>query len=66
MDDTSPDWTEPIIDQSNGIITLQLSAERSGSGTDRIYTITITGRDVSSNASHVEVEIAVPHDKGKK
>ena len=28
LGDTSPDWIEPIIDQSNGIITLQLLAER--------------------------------------
>lgn len=64
--DTSPDWTEPVIDQINGIITLQLRAERSGTGNGRIYTITITGRDVSGNESQAKVEIIVPHDKGKK
>jgi streptogramin lyase len=64
--DTSPDWTEPVIDQVNGIITLQLRAERSGSGKGRIYTIMITGRDTSGNTSQAKVEIIVPHDKGKK
>jgi hypothetical protein len=64
--DTSPDWTEPTIDQVNGIITLQLRSERSGAGNGRIYTITITGTDVSGNSSQANVEINVPHDKGKK
>jgi hypothetical protein len=64
--DTSPDWTEPVIDQVNGIITLQLRAERSGTGSGRIYTITITGTDTSGNTSQAKVEIIVPHDKGKK
>ena len=64
--DTSPDWTEPVIDQISGIITLQLRAERSGTGNGRIYTITITGTDASGNSSQANVEIKVPHDKGKK
>ena len=63
---TSPDWTEPVIDQVNGIITLQLRSERSGNGNGRIYTITITGTDSSGNSSQANVEIIVPHDKGKK
>jgi hypothetical protein len=63
--DMSPDWTEPIIDQENGIITLQLRAERSGSGDGRVYTITITATDQSGNSSTVNIEIIVPHDKKK-
>ena len=64
--DQSPDWTEPVIDQENGIITLQLRSERSGSGDGRIYTITITATDQADNSSQAEVEIIVPHDKRKK
>lgn len=64
--DRSPDWTKPTIDMAKGIITLQLRAERSGSGNGRIYTITITGTDPSGNSSKAEVQISVPHDKGKK
>jgi len=64
--DTSPDWTEPGIDQVKGIIALKLRAERSGTGSGRIYTITITGRDSSGNTAQAKVEITVPHDKGKK
>jgi hypothetical protein len=64
--DTAPDWAELQIDQGTGTITLQLRAERSGSDNGRIYTITITATDDSSNSSTADVEIIVPHDKGKK
>lgn len=63
--DMTPDWTEPVIDQENGIISLQLRAERSGSGDGRIYTISITAEDQSGNTSTVNIEIIVPHDKKK-
>jgi hypothetical protein len=61
--DTSPDWTEPVINQINGIITLKLRAERSGSGNGRIYTVTITAKDASGNRSQANVEIKVPHSR---
>ncbi len=66
VDDLSPDWTEPIIDQENGIISLQLRSERSGSGDGRIYTISISAADQSGNNSTIDIEIIVPHDKRKK
>jgi hypothetical protein len=61
--DAAPDWTEPVIDQNTGIITLQLRSERSGSGDGRIYTISITATDSSNNSSTANVEIIVPHNK---
>ncbi len=61
--DMSPDWTEPVIDEGGGIITFQLRSERSGSGSGRIYTITIKATDESGNTSEAQVEIIVPHDK---
>ncbi|MCP5104902.1 MAG: hypothetical protein GY950_16060 [bacterium] len=64
--DKSPDWTEPVIDQENGIITFQLRAERSGNGNGRVYTITITATDTSYNTTTANIEITVPHDKKKK
>lgn len=64
--DTSPDWTEPIIDQANGIITLNLRAERSGKGNGRIYTITITATDLSGNSRQADVVIKVPRNRGGK
>jgi hypothetical protein len=60
---TSSDWTEPVI--LNGIITLQLRAERSGKGDGRIYTITIVATDKAGLTSTAEVNILVPHDQGK-
>lgn len=64
--DTTPDWTTPVINQATGVITLQLRAERSGSGDGRVYTIAITATDASGNSSTADVKIVVPHDKGKK
>lgn len=64
--DHSPDWTEPVIDQENGIITFQLRAERSGKGDGRVYTITITATDSSNNSASSNLAITVPHDKKKK
>lgn len=63
--DMTPDWTEPFIDQENGIISLQLRAERSGTGDGREYKITITATDSSGNSSTADVIIIVPHDKRK-
>ena len=55
-----------MIDQQNGILSLQLRGERSGSGDGRVYTITITATDESNNDSQAEVKIIVPHDNSKK
>ena len=64
--DFSPDWTEPMVDQSSGAITFQLRSERYGSGTSREYTVIIVARDESGNTSQAEVKFVVPHDKRKK
>jgi len=64
--DIAPDWTTPVINQSTGSITLQLRAERSGSGNGREYTVNITATDVSGNVSTAYVKIIVPHDNKKK
>jgi hypothetical protein len=64
--DMSPDWVIDAIDQVTGMISLQLRAERSGSGDGRVYTVAITATDDSDNSSEAAVEIIVPHDKGKK
>ncbi|MBL7049824.1 MAG: hypothetical protein ISR96_09960 [Nitrospira sp.] len=65
-DDIGPDWTVPTIDQTTGTITLQLRSERSGNGNGRVYTVIITAEDIAGNASSTNVNISVPHDKGKK
>jgi soluble cytochrome b562 len=57
--DTAPDW---LI---TGLLTLNLRAERSGTGTGRIYTITIECRDAAGNKATGIVTVRVPHDQGK-
>lgn len=64
--DMSPDWTDPVIDQASGVITLQLRAERSGNGDGRIYSVEITATDCSGNSSRAVVEIVCPHDRRSK
>ena len=54
--DTAPDWV--IVDNHH----LQLRAERSGSGTGRIYTITITSKDAAGNTSTQKTKVVVPHN----
>ena len=44
---------------------MQLRAERSAFGEGRVYTITIIALDESGNSSKADVEIIVPHVKGK-
>ena len=42
-----------------------LRAERSGHGTDRIYTVTYEVTDASGNVTVATAEVTVPHDHGK-
>ncbi len=53
--DTSPDWT--IVDNHH----VKLRAERSGTGTGRAYTVTITCTDQAGRSSSVPVTVNVPH-----
>ena len=56
--DGEADWE--IIDEHK----LRLRAERLGTGTGRIYTITITATDAAGNSTTQDVTVAVPHDNG--
>jgi predicted phosphodiesterase len=62
--DTGPDWTEPVIDQASGKISLQLRAERSGIGSGRAYTVAVTATDAVGNATTVPVKVSVPLSMG--
>ena len=57
---TAPDW---VI---TGDLTVKLRAERSGTGSGRIYTITVKCTDQSGNSSTDTAKVSVPHDKGKQ
>jgi len=55
--DTAPDWE--ILDAHH----VRLRAERSGTGSGRIYTITITCTDLAGNTSSQQVTVQAPHDQ---
>ncbi|MGH9891803.1 MAG: Ig-like domain-containing protein, partial [bacterium] len=55
--DTAPDWT------ITGDLTVDLRAERSGTGNGRVYTITVQCTDASGNSSTKDVTVTVPHDQ---
>jgi hypothetical protein len=55
---TSPDWV--VLGPHN----VELRAERAGTGTGRIYIITIFSEDTLGNAASQTVTVTVPHDKG--
>jgi hypothetical protein len=57
--DTAPDWV--IVDSHS----VQLRAERAGSGTGRIYTITVSCTDSSGNTTTKTVTVGVPKSQGK-
>jgi hypothetical protein len=48
-----------------GALTLNLRAERSGTGSGRVYTIIVECVDDSGNASTAEVRVTVSHDQGR-
>jgi uncharacterized delta-60 repeat protein len=56
-DDTAPDW------KITGNLSVNLRAERSGSGNERIYTITVECKDASGNKSSKPVTVTVPHSR---
>jgi len=58
--DTAPDW---VI---TGDLTVNLRAERAGTGSGRVYTITVQCTDASGNSSTKTVAVTVPHDQRKK
>lgn len=53
---TAIDW------KITGDLSLELRGERTGSGTGRVYTITVACTDSSGNTSNSTVTVRVPHD----
>ncbi len=51
--------------QITGPLTVNLLADRLGTGTGRIYTITVEARDAAGNVSTKTCTVTVPHDQGK-
>lgn len=65
-DDVPEDWIVEEVDSATGTISLQLRAERSGSGNGREYTVAISGTDAIGNVRTSTVKVIVPHDRGMK
>ena len=57
--DTSPDWE--IVDATH----VRLRAERSGTGTGRIYTIAITASDSAGSSAGATTTVRVPLSQGR-
>ena len=57
--------TEPDY-EITGKLTLNLRAERSGTGNGRIYTVGVACADASGNSSTQAVAVTVLHDQSKK
>jgi hypothetical protein len=55
---SSPQW------QITGPLTVSLEADRLGTGSGRVYTITVRCTDRSGNAATGTVVVTVPHDQG--
>ena len=53
-----------IAPNGSGGFTVQLRAERLGTGTGRIYTLTAKATDNSGNVTSTTSTCIVPHDKG--
>ena len=53
----SPDWV--VVDARR----LQLRAERSGTGTGRVYTLTVTCGDASGNLATRQLAVTVPKNQ---
>ena len=57
---TGPDWS------ITGDHKVKLRAERAGTGSGRIYTITVEATDEAGNTSTKTTEVTVPHSNGGK
>ncbi|MBM3240936.1 T9SS type A sorting domain-containing protein [Candidatus Poribacteria bacterium] len=64
-DDGLGDGDTPNDIQNINELTVQLRAERSGKGTGRIYTITVSSTDACGNTATATVAVTVPKNQGK-
>lgn len=62
--DTSPDWN--IVETANGTYDVFARAERAGTGTGRIYTITATATDACQNIATRTATVLVPKSQSPR
>jgi hypothetical protein len=53
-----------ITPNGSGGFVVQLQADRLGTGTERVYTLTATAADLAGNPATVTATCSVPHDQG--
>ena len=56
---SSADW------QLMGALSVNLRAERSGAGGNRVYNVAVECADAAGNRAQGAVAVTVPHDQGK-
>jgi len=54
-----------VTPNGTGGFVVQLRAERSDDGNDRVYNLTATVSDLAGNTAATTTNCTVPHDKGK-
>ena len=62
--DGNTDYDWEVVDNDDSTFDVYLRAERQGSNTGRIYTITVTVTDDSGNVTETSATVTVPHDQG--
>ena len=62
--DAAGDGNTAPDSQITGNLTLNVRAERAGTGNGRVYTLVVTCTDASGNAMQKTVFVRVPHDPG--
>ena len=60
---SSADWN---VTQIGGTWNIELRADRSGNGGERVYNISVTVTDAEGNEGTANAKVTVPHDQGKK
>lgn len=59
--DTSPDWE--VLANGDGTFAVWLRAERSGTGTGRVYALRAAATDASGNSATASASVTVPRDQ---
>ena len=60
-DPSDPDFV--VTPDGSGGFVVNLRAERLGSGSGRVYTLTATAKDLANNVRTMTATCAVPHDQ---
>ena len=62
---SNPGSPDVVITPNGGGFIIQLRADRLGSGSGRVYSLTASANDLAGNTTTVTANCTVPHDQGK-